>query len=100
MNQLQIFKEKLEQFEELYQSENNTTDSDQLVWDLEEEVNEELEMYPENTHLMGLLKKIKSLKKEYDFYDADAELGHMFPNRQDEDFDEDSTSYDSVFGDD
>jgi len=33
-------------------------------------------------------------------YDEDAELDMMFPNRHDENFDEDSMSYDSVFGDD
>lgn len=47
-----------------------------------------------------LQKQIKSFKKEWDFYDPDAELDSMFPNRYDDDFDEDSMSFDSVFGDD
>jgi chromosome segregation ATPase len=50
--------------------------------------------------LEKLSKKIRDIKKEYDFYDEEAELDMMFPNRHDDDFDEDSMSYDSVFGDD
>ena len=45
-----------------------------------------------------LSKRIKQIKKENDFYDEDAELDRMFPDRHDPDFDEDSMSYDSVFG--
>ncbi len=48
----------------------------------------------------GLMKKLNRLKKDNDFYDAEGELDRMFPNRNDENFDEDSMSYDSVFGDD
>lgn len=44
--------------------------------------------------------RIKNLKGENDFYDEDAEIDTMFPNRHDDDFDEDSMSYDSVFGSD
>ena len=47
-----------------------------------------------------LEKKINKIKKDFDFYDSEAELDMMFPNRYDEGFDEDSMSYDSVFGDD
>ena len=48
--------------------------------------------------LQKLQKKIVRIKKENDFYDEDAELDMMFPNRHDDDFDEDSMSYESVFG--
>ncbi len=48
--------------------------------------------------LRGLLKLIKQIKVDYDFYDEEGELDMMFPNRHDEDFDEDSMSYESVFG--
>jgi hypothetical protein len=54
----------------------------------------------EHSQLERLSKRILSLKKEYDFYDEEAELDMMFPNRHDDDFDEDSMSYDSVFDDD
>lgn len=39
-------------------------------------------------------------KKDKDSYNVSDELDSMFPNRYDEGFDEDSMSYDSVFGDD
>lgn len=48
--------------------------------------------------LKGILKLIKQVKIDYDFYDEEAELDMMFPNRHDENFDDDSMSYDSVFG--
>jgi hypothetical protein len=50
--------------------------------------------------LSKLLKKIIMMKKEFNFYNADEELDEMFPDRDEDDFDEDSMSYDSVFGDD
>lgn len=86
-------------------------DYEQEVHDLEELIHEELEMLesfdnpnPEEEKeikgLKKLLKKIKDFKKENEFYDAEAELDNMFPNRHDPDFDQDSMSYDSVFGDD
>ncbi len=53
----------------------------------------------EEAGLSGLLAEIKSTKEEFDFYDEEGELDMMFPDRHDEDFDEDSMSYDSVFGD-
>ena len=50
-----------------------------------------------------LLEKIQCIKTDYDIEDND-EIGStydmMYPNRHDEDFDEDSMSYSSVFGDD
>ena len=45
-------------------------------------------------------RKVERQKKEFDFYDEEATLDMMFPNRHDDDFDEDDMSYDSVFGDD
>lgn len=49
---------------------------------------------------LELLQEIGRMKREFDFYDEEGELDMMFPDRHDEDFDEDSMSYDSVFGDD
>ena len=54
----------------------------------------------EYIQLNKLIEKIGELKKEHEFYDAEAELDNMFPDRHDEGFDEDSMSPDSVFGDD
>ena len=34
--------------------------------------------------LMNLLELIKRIKKEYDFYDAEAEREYLFPNGEDE----------------
>ena len=48
--------------------------------------------------LEKLSAKLKAFKKEQDFYDANDELDRMFPNRGEDDFDEDSTSFESVFG--
>jgi|SRR5574344_16725 hypothetical protein len=48
--------------------------------------------------LRKLQKTVSRIKSENDFYDKEAELDRMFPNRYDDDFDEDSMSYDSVFG--
>lgn len=70
--------------------------------DLEETVQEAIEYTngAENEQIQKLLHKIRAAKKEFDFYDTDAELDNMFPDRNDDDFDEDSLSYDSVVGDD
>ena len=45
-------------------------------------------------------KMLNKIKRENDFFDKDSMLDKMFSNRHDDDFDEDSMSYDSVFGDD
>lgn len=92
-----------EQYQKLYQElENDNYEAEQDVYDLEQQVNEELSYaFGKEKHaLQSLLHKIKTMKKEFDFYDEEAELDMMFPNRHDEDFDEDDMSYDSVFGDD
>ena len=43
-------------------------------------------------------KKILEMKRELGLYVEEDMLDMMFPDRQDEDFDEDSMSWDSVFG--
>jgi hypothetical protein len=50
--------------------------------------------------LEELEKKMKSFKAEQNFYDAEDELNRMFPERGEDDFDDDSTSYNSAFGED
>jgi hypothetical protein len=79
-------------------------DDHQLIYDLEEkiqqvsyEIDEEDE---EAEQLEAFNKRVQEFKKENEFYDADAELDRMFPDRHEEGFDNDSMSYDSVFEDD
>lgn len=90
-------------FEEIKEAFENGEDDEQIVYDFEEEIQEAFgEIYRETeiSQLEKLQKKVKAFKREYDFYDEGAELDRMFPDRHDDDFDEDSMSYDSVFGDD
>lgn len=85
---------------------NGEEDYQQMTWDLETEIQDDIEMLehtafgsPNNPN-KSILKDIKSFKNlkqsiknfmdEYDFYDAESELDNMFSNRNDEDFDEDS----------
>ena len=92
-----------EDFERIYaELENNNFEAEEQMNELEENVRNayEFSQGKEQSAFLGLLKKIKSAKQEFDFFDSDAELDSMFPNRNDDDFDEDSMSYDSVFGDD
>lgn len=99
-------KEKFEQLKERLEHYHNELESgnydvEQDIVDLESEIQDEItncfDEKQENKY-DKLLQKIKSIKREYDFYDAERELDMMFPNRHDDDFDEDSMSYDSVFG--
>jgi hypothetical protein len=80
--------------------ENENDEVQQEVFDLEQEVEEQISCsHPgEINQLKSLLKKIKIMKREFDLYDEEAELDMMFPDRHEDDFDEDSMSYDSVFG--
>jgi len=90
-----------ENYERLYQElENDNYEVEPEVYDLEQEVEEELYLAQGKEHqaLKTLLKKIKSMKEEFDLYDEEAERDNMFPNRNDDDFDEDSMNYDSAFG--
>jgi len=90
-----------EKYESLYQElENDNDEVVQEVYDLEQEVEGELSFAQGEDHheLKALLKKIKSMKEEFDLYDEEAERDNMFPNRNDDDFDEDSMNFDSVFG--
>ena len=45
-------------------------------------------------------KLIDQVKEEYEFFDPAAELDNMFPNRHDDDFDEDEAMSISSFFDD
>ena len=48
--------------------------------------------------MLWIMKRIKRIKEENDFFDPEAELDMMFPDRHEDGFDEDSMSHDSVFG--
>ena len=44
--------------------------------------------------VLQIEKRLNCIKKDNGFYDEEAELDMMFPNRHDEDFDEDSYTLD------
>ncbi|MCZ4410011.1 hypothetical protein O3Q51_14410 [Cryomorphaceae bacterium 1068] len=72
----------------------------ELVYSVEEEI-ADLKDQANATQfdqLDQLAKRLIHLKDEHEFYDAEAELDNMFPNRYDDDFDEDSMSFESAFG--
>jgi len=92
-------KAKLDLIEEKFEN----TDSIELegeVYQFEDELTTYLQtcILEEIDLFESLQKRVNNIKKEYDFYDAEGELDMMFPERHDEDFDEDSMSFDSVFG--
>ena len=100
MNSFEDYKFELDR---LRQELENDNDVQGEVTDLEHQIKNELEFlnYKEDDkpYLM-LLKEIAGIKREFDFYDEAATLDMMFPDRHDDDFDEDSMSAGSVFGDD
>ena len=118
-NNIDSYKKRLE--DARTKAENYEDDYEELVYELEKEILEEFEWtkdgiinHPNYGNVPDiklpngklyleynqLLKEIKDFKEYFDFYDADGELDMLFPDRHDDDFDEDSMSYDSVFGDD
>lgn len=111
---LQELQERLDKVEESIENQANDFEdnTNELQRDVQREIDallSHLQNSPidKTTKLYDILYQlqtmddtIKNLKGENDFYDEDAELDHMFPDRHDEDFDEDSMSYDSVFGSD
>lgn len=100
MNNIKILEAR---FLEIQKAFENGEDDHELIYDLEDELqklyNQALRD-KEISEVDKLDKKVKSFKRQYDFYDAEAELDHMFPDRHEEDFDEDSMSWNSIFGDD
>ena len=45
-------------------------------------------------------KLVRQVSAEYDFYDPEAEMDMMFPNRHDDDYDDDEFSVDGFYGED
>lgn len=100
MEEIKVLKAR---FEEIKGAFENGEDDEQIVYDFEVELQEAYsEGYEENVvyQLEKLQKQVKVYKRENGFYDEETELDRMFPDRHEEDFDEDSMSWDSVFGDD
>ena len=94
---------RLEEIEnEFDEADYDSEDFDNLedeVLEIEEELGSF--SYDDNYALMSKAEKIiAKIKRDNDFYDSEENLDMMFPDRDDEDFDEDLMSYDSVFGDD
>lgn len=101
---LKILEVKLREIIETTEaSDYDISEFQESIYQLEDEIYEcYQEVYQEHV-LEGLQKlenKIKTIKREHDFFDAEIELDFMFPDKHSDDFDEDSMSYDSIFGDD
>ncbi len=101
--EIKVLIARLEEIEnEFAEADYDSDDFDDLedeVLEIEDELNGF--SYDDNFALMSKAEKIIArIKKDNDFYDPDASLDAMFPDRYDDDFDEDLMSYDSVFGDD
>ena len=97
---------RLEEIENQFAEADYGSDDLDGLDDLEDEVFEiEDELrgfsHDDNYALIAKAEKlIARIKKDNEFYDSEENLDMMFPDRYDDDFDEDSMSYDSVFGDD
>ena len=104
--EINILTKKLDDIETKYEDDNIEVDEhenlESEVLELEREISEYLSFAQgvQFSQLEKLQKTISRIKEDNEFYDEDSVLDMMFPNRDDEDFDEDSMSYDSVFGDD
>lgn len=101
MDAPEFYQDELDRFRE--ELENENYDVEQHVLDLEMKLNEEIQLRydaEEAAPYEKVLRELKALKEEFNFYDEEGELDMMFPNRHDDDFDEDSMSASSFFGDD
>ena len=99
--ELENLKIRVSELEEQLE-ESAVDDLEEKVYQLEGEINIQKKICFEGefAEFDNLSKRINQIKKENDFYDKESEYDRMFPNRHDPDFDEDSMSYDSVFGED
>lgn len=98
MENYKNYKEQLGKFRE--ELENGNYDIEQDVIDLQSKIEDAIEESfddDEASPYIKLLKELKAVKKEFDFYDEEGELDMMFPNRHDDDFDEDSMN---IYGND
>lgn len=101
-----------ELFHHIYEElSNDNYEAEEQVADLEEKIDLLTDEYAyqddydfqgerkESDALKKLKNDIQKMKREFDFYDEEAELDMMFPNRHNDDFDEDDLGFRSVFGD-
>ena len=101
MDAPEFYQEELDRFRE--EQENENYDIEQDVLDLEMQLNDEIQLRydaEEAAPYEKVLRELKTLKEEFNFYDEEGELVMMFPDRHDDDFDEDRMSASSFFGDD
>ena len=101
MKHWDVYRDHLDRYREELDNENYEVQED--VLDLEMKLNEEIQLRydaEEAAPYEKVLRELKALKQEFDFYDEEGELDMMFPERHDDDFDEDSMSASSFFGDD
>ena len=100
MTEFENYKKGLDEIE--HQLSEGNFEYEQVLFYLESEINSLKGQYsPESIQkstIEKLSKRIEKIKNEYDIFDKEAQLDRMFPNRHDEDFDEDSMSFESVFG--
>jgi len=90
MKTIESFKARFLEIKEAFE---NGEDEPELIYELEDELQETFYTPLRGAaaeQLKQLKKEINQLKIDYDFYDPEAELDSMFPNRHDDDFDEDS----------
>lgn len=88
MEPWEYYKNLLDQYRE--QLENGNQDVEQDVVDLQENLEREIDMIPDDrdsSKYRKVLKELKAMKEEFDFYDEEGERKMMFPNGDDEDFD-------------
>lgn len=100
MRTVQQLKVELSEALEAFEKDVNNAN---LIYDFEDELNEAFRFHETDkkvSELKKLRSELKDFKDEHGFYDEESELDNMFPDRHEEGFDEDSMSYDSVFGDD
>ncbi|WP_294287231.1 hypothetical protein [uncultured Chryseobacterium sp.] len=91
MKNWEFYKEELDKLRE--ELENGNYDAEQAVNELHEKIEIALEQSfdkGDKSFYEELIKEIEAMKKEFDFYDSEGELDMMFPNRADDDFDDDS----------
>ncbi len=104
--EIKVLIARLEEIENQFAEADYESDDLDFLDELEDEVLEiEDELggfsYDDNYALLSKAEKIIArIKKDNDFYDPEENLDMMFPDRYDDDFDDESISYDSVFGDD
>jgi hypothetical protein len=100
MTTFEMIKQELEELE----AEIDTMEIEQMeeeVYRIERQINDFKSDADEEDwdNWDSLSERITRIKEENNFFDSEAELDRMFPDRHEPGFDEDSMSYDSVFGD-